>query len=210
MKQTGVSAATTDIGALRARKRQQLDAVSEQLRVARERLRAAAIEYAATTDGACETYRRFELARGDERDELRAVYLAGLALAEQEYRQRLSLGHTGDGDGPLQAIPVGSFDDPVVTALVEHRVMGWVRTGPAVLESGHATAGLVRLLPDGGTRVRMRLRCPADPLLGVVNSTLAEIVAQAWADQAVRERLGRFLGTEALAALSAALVAGAR
>lgn len=192
-----MSSMRNDVAALREHKLRELAEVREQLAAARQRLVDAAVEYAATTDGLCETYRRFELASGAERDELRAVYLRGLSLADQEFQRRCALGHSRDGDGPLQALPVGSFDDPLGRSLIEHQVMGWARVGrgadPVVV------VGLVRLLPDQRSRERLRLRDSADPLLGTFTSTLPDVLRRAWADAETRAKVQRFLGTHASA-----------
>ncbi len=194
---------TTEQASQRAQKLRELAEVRRQLVAARQRKAAAAVGYTSTSDGVGETYRRFELARGAAREELRAMYLAGLSLAEKEFEHRRALGHSGDCDGPLAAVGVGSFDDPVARVLIEHQVMGWVRTGPAVADDGVAVVGLVRLLPDMRSRERLRLRCPAaDAVLGIFTSTLAEVVEQAWADLRVRPRVQRFLGEPGCAALT--------
>lgn len=190
-----MSSIPTDLAALREQKLRELAEVRLQLAAARQRLADAAVEYAATSDGLCETYRRFELASGAERDELRAAYLGGLSLADQEFQRRCALGHARDEDGPLQALPVGSFDDPLGRALIERQIMGWARVGrgahPAVV------VGVMRLLPDQRTRERLRLRDSADPLLGTFTSTLPEVLRRAWADAETRAKVQRFLGTHA-------------
>lgn len=206
-----VALTRTDLGALRRRKQRELAEVRNQLAAARQRKAAASVEYASTSDGVCETYRRFELARGVEREGLRSLYLAGLALAEQEFERRCALGHSGDHDGPLEAVRVGSFDDPVARVLVEHQVMGSVRTGPGVGADGAASVGLVRLSGDvPRSRVRLRLHCAADAVLGVFVSTLAEVITQAWSDPQDGPRMRSFLGERASVALAEVLERGAR
>ncbi|EIU74823.1 MULTISPECIES: hypothetical protein [Mycobacteriaceae] len=187
-----------------ADKRRALASVRKRLAAARNRLRQTHIEYTSTPDGACETYRRFELADGEERAALRQIYLAGLSMADHEYQRRAELGHANDSDGPLEALPLGSPQDPLVGVLVEHRVMGWVRSGPAALASGKVTVGLIRVLADGTSRRRIRLRCAVHSELGVFTETLATVVRQALADPLTRERLDEFLGAAASPAIAAA------
>ncbi|MBE5477760.1 hypothetical protein E3G68_005093 [Mycobacteroides abscessus] len=187
-----------------ADKRRALASVRERLATARNRLRQAHIEYASTPDGACETYRRFELADGQERVALRQIYLAGLSMADHEYQRRAELRHANDSDGPLEALPLGRSHDPLVGVLVEQRVMGWVRCGPAALASGEVTVGLIRVLADGTSRRRIRLRGAVDSELGVFTETLATVVRQALADPLARERLDGFLGATASLAIAAA------
>ncbi|MBS1693119.1 MAG: hypothetical protein JST91_12950 [Actinobacteria bacterium] len=187
-----------------ADKRRALASVRKRLAAARNRLRQAHIEYTSTPDGACETYRRFELAEGEERAALRQIYLAGLSMADHEYQRRAELGHANDADGPLEALPLGSPQDPLVRQLVEHRVMGWVRSGPAALVSGKVTVGLIRVLADGTSRRRIRLSCAVQDELGVFTETLAAVVRQALADPPMRERLDEFFGATASPAITAA------
>lgn len=188
-------------------KLRELAEIRRQLPAARERLRVAAIEYAATPDGAAETFRRYELAADEtQRAGLRSIYLAGLVMAADEYDKRCVLGNETEADGPLEAIPVGDFGDPVARALVEQRVMGSLRNGPAVMESGEVAVWLLRLMPDGHTRNRLRVVCVAE--LGVFTSTLAQIVASALADSQTCDKVGEFVGPEVVAA--AAVKAGVR
>lgn len=189
-----------------AAKRQALAAVRHRLADARERLRQAEVDYASTPDGACETYRRFELAGGPQRSRLLEVYLAGLSAADQEYRRRRDLGHANAADGPLEALAVWAWEDPLARLLVEHRVMGWVRNGPAAaVSSGRVAVGLIRLLPDGQTRKRLRASCPTDPDLMVFNSPLSTVIRQAWTDPRIRPRLNQFLGAAASQTIAEAL-----
>lgn len=101
-----------------ADKRRALASVRKRLAAARNRLRQTHIEYTSTPDGACETYRRFEQADGEERAALRQIYLAGLSMADHEYQRRAELGHANDSDGPLEALPLGSPRDPLVGVLL--------------------------------------------------------------------------------------------
>ncbi|EUA65492.1 hypothetical protein I553_10789 [Mycobacterium xenopi 4042] len=104
-----MSTTASGTGLLREQKRRELAEVRRQLGAARERLRRAAIEYAATPDGAAEMFRRYELADDEQyRRVLRVTYLAGLAAAAEEYEQRCALGNQTQYDGPLEAIPVGA------------------------------------------------------------------------------------------------------
>lgn len=152
---------------------------------------AHAIAYASTPDGAAETFRRYELALDEEqRRTLRGTYLSGLSMAEDEYQQRLSRGNTGDDDGPLSVIPVGDFGDPLARALVEHRVMGTYRVPPSA-DVSDVTVTLMRLLPDGQTRKRLRLRVAAEG--GALIADLIDIVAAAWAREADGKRLRTLL-----------------
>ncbi|KMV21771.1 hypothetical protein H7I87_13320 [Mycobacterium timonense] len=198
-----MSTTASGTGLLREQKRRELAEVRRQLGAARERLRRAAIEYAATPDGAAEMFRRYELADDEQyRRVLRATYLAGLAAAAEEYEQRCALGNQTQYDGPLEAIPVGDFADPLARALVEHRVMGSLRNGPSVIESGQVVVWLLRLMPDGRIRKRLRIVCDAEP--GVFAPTLAQVVAGALGDPRTRERVVDFVGPEVAAAAAAA------
>ncbi len=202
MRPTGVSTTTGSDNGLRERQRRELAEVRRQLGAARERLRRAAIEYAATPDGAAEMFRRYELADDEQyRRVLRVTYLAGLAAAAEEYEQRCALGNATQYDGPLEAIPVGDFQDPLARALVEQRVMGSLRNGPSVIESGTVVVWLLRLMPDGRTRRRLRIVCDAE--LGVFTPTLAQVVAGALADPHTRERVVEFVGPQVEAAAAA-------
>lgn len=82
--------------------------------------------------------------------------------------------------------------------------MGWVRSGPAALASGKVTVGLIRVLADGTSRRRIRLRCAVHSELGVFTENLATVVRQALADPLTRERLDEFLGAAASPAIAAA------
>lgn len=192
-----------------AAKQQALATVRRQLAAARVRRGQAEIEYASTPDGACETCRRLELATGEDRARVRKVYLAGLAMAASEYERRLVLGHANESDGPLDALAVGEVDDPLARCLVAHQVMGWARSGPDAVVSGHVTVGLIRLLGDGSRR-RFRLSCPVDIDVRVVTASLSTIVRMAWADPKRRVGLDRFLGAAAAAAVGDAIGSGAR
>lgn len=190
-------------------KQQALVAVRRQLVAARLRLGQNEIEYASTPDGACETYRRLELATGEDRVRIRKVYLAGLAMAAGEYERRLELGHANEADGPLDALAVGAVADPLARCLVAHQVMGWARSGPDAVVSGHVPVGLIRLLADG-SRKRFRLSCPVDIDVRVVTASLSTIVRMAWADPKRRSGLDRFLGAAAASAVGDAIGSGAR
>ncbi|QFS94592.1 hypothetical protein FIV07_27855 (plasmid) [Mycobacterium sp. THAF192] len=176
--------------------RGELARVRAELQAARRQLAQAAIDYAATPDGAAETYRRFELATDPaQRSSLQETYLAGLQSASQEYEQRLARGAATDRDGYLQVIAVGDFASPVTRALITHRIMATYRSGPAALASQKATVHLMLLEPDDITRRRTRVSTPAP--LGVVAATLADIITTAWGDTATRTRLTDFLGNAA-------------
>lgn len=170
----------------------ELDKVQAKLDKARRRRDADAIAYASTPDGAAETFRRFELARDEhERKTLKTIYLSGLAMAVEEYEERLSRGNAGDSDGPLAVVPVGSFRDPLAKALVEQRVMATFRNSPASVDTNTVTITLLRLMPDLQTRKRLRLDATAE--LGVLADDLADVIASAWADPATQKRLRSFL-----------------
>lgn len=170
----------------------ELDKVQAKLDKARRRRDADAIAYASTPDGAAETFRRYELTRDDrERKALKTTYLAGLAMAGEEYEERLSRGNAGDNDGPLAVVPVGSFRDPLAKALVEQRIMATFRNSPASMETNTVTLTLLRLLPDLQTRKRLRLDVAAE--LGVLAEDLADVIATAWTDEATQKRLRGFL-----------------
>ncbi|GAB7065945.1 hypothetical protein H7J06_03480 [Mycobacterium hodleri] len=170
----------------------ELGKVQSKLEKARRRRDADAIAYASTPDGAAETFRRYELARDDrERKDLKTTYLSGLAMAGEEYEERLRRGNAGDNDGPLAVIPVGPFRDPLTKALVEQRIMATFRTTAASVDSNTVTITLLRLLPDQQTRKRLRLDTTAE--LGVLTADLTEIIATAWTDPATRKRLTAFL-----------------
>ena len=202
MRPTGVSTTTGSDNGLRERQRRELAEVRRQLGAARKRLRQAAIEYAATPDGAAEMFRRYELADDEQyRRVLRVTYLAGLAAAAEEYEQRCALGNATQYDGPLEAIPVGGCQDPLARALVEQRVMGSLRNGPSVIESGRVVVWLLRLMADGRTRRRLRIVCDAE--LGVFAPTLAQVVERALADPRTRERVVEFVGPQVVAAAEA-------
>lgn len=188
-----------------AAKQQALVTVRRQLAAARVRRGQAEIEYASTPDGACETYRRLELATGADRAQLRKLYRAGLAMAAKEYERRLELGHAKEGDGPLDALAVGSADDPLAHCLMVHQVMGWARSGADAVTSGTAQVGLIRLLPDGITRKRMWLTCPVDMDVRIVTASLSTVVRMAWADPKRKGALDRFLGAVAAAAVGSAI-----
>lgn len=170
----------------------ELDKVQAKLDKARRRRDADAIAYASTPDGAAETFRRYELTRDDtERKALKTTYLSGLAMAGEEYEERLTRGNAGDTDGPLAVIPVGSFRDPLAKALVEQRIMATFRNSPASMETNTVTLTLLRLLPDLQTRKRLRLDVAAE--LGVLAEDLADVIATAWTDPATQKRLRGFL-----------------
>ncbi|MDA3664842.1 hypothetical protein PFJ02_22985, partial [Mycobacterium xenopi] len=93
--------------------------------------------------------------------------------------------------------PVGDLGDPVARTLVEQRVMGSLRNGPSVIDSGQVVVWLLRLMSDGRTRKRLRLVCDAD--LGVFAPTLAQVVRGALADPQTRQRVVEFVGPEVAA-----------
>ncbi|OWM07850.1 hypothetical protein B7435_07130 [Mycolicibacterium peregrinum] len=190
--------------ALRAQQLKELIDVRRALAEARRQERAAAVEYAATPDGAAETYRRFELASTEsERAELQEIYLAGLDLASQEYIQRQERNAASARDGDLQVVPVGEFTDPVSRLLISQRVMATYRSGPAALSSGTVTVNLLILLPDSVTRRRTRLSAHAD--LGVITGSLADIITTAWRDAKARARISELIGAAASNDLAAAI-----
>lgn len=166
----------------------ELDKVQAKLDKARRRRDADAIAYASTPDGAAETFRRYELARDDqERKALKTTYLSGLAMAGEEYEERLARGNAGDNDGPLAVIPVGPLRDPIAKALVEQRIMATYRNSPASMDANVVTVTVLRLLPDGQTRKRLRIDTPAE--LGVLTADLADVITTAWNDPATQKRL---------------------
>ncbi|KAA1250207.1 hypothetical protein F0Q45_11025 [Mycobacterium simiae] len=170
----------------------ELDKVQAKLDKARRRRDADAIAYASTPDGAAETFRRYELARDDqERTTLKTTYLSGLAMAGEEYEERLTRGNAGDNDGPLAVIPAGSFRDPLAKALVEQRIMATFRNTPASVDTNTVTVTLLRLLPDQHTRKRFRIDTTAE--LGVLTADLADVIATAWSNPATQKRLRHFL-----------------
>lgn len=166
----------------------ELDKVHTKLDKARRRRDADAIAYASTPDGAAETFRRYELTRDDqERKALKTTYLSGLAMAGEEYEERLTRGNAGDNDGPLAVIPVGPLRDPLAKALVEQRIMATYRNSPASMDANVVTVTVLRLLPDGQTRKRLRIDTPAE--LGVLTADLADVIATAWNDPTTQKRL---------------------
>lgn len=170
----------------------ELDKVQAKLDKARRRRDADAIAYASTPDGAAETFRRYELTRDEQqRKTLKTTYLSGLSMAGDEYEERLTRGNTGDNDGPLAVIPVGSFRDPLAKALVEQRIMATFRSTPASVDTNTVTITLLRLLPDQQTRKRLRLDATAE--LGVLTADLADVIATAWTDPDTHKRLRSFL-----------------
>ncbi|MEU0498032.1 hypothetical protein [Mycobacterium sp. NPDC006124] len=170
----------------------ELAKVQSKLDKARRRRDADAIAYASTPDGAAETFRRYELSRDDsERKELKTTYLAGLAMAGEEYEERLRRGNASDNDGPLAVVPVGTFRDPLVKILVEQRIMGTFRTTTASVDTNTVTVTLLRLLPDLQTRKRLRLDTTAE--FGVLTADLADVIATAWQDPDTRKRVSAFL-----------------
>lgn len=192
--------ATKDI---QTQKLDELAEVRRQLAAARARLRAAAIEYAATPDGAAEMFRRYELATDtDQRNELRDIYLSGLAASTEEYQKRCALGNDTPGDGPVEAIPVGDFTDPVTRALIQHRIMGALRCGPTALTSGEVTITLLKVLPDGETRRRIKLVCSAE--LGVFCDPLSKVVTDALTTATTTRKIATFVGPDVVAAAKTA------
>lgn len=166
----------------------ELDKVQAKLDKARRRREADAIAYASTPDGAAETFRRYELARDNqERKALKTTYLSGLAMAGEEYEERLTRGNAADNDGPLAVVPVGSLRDPLAKTLVEQRIMATYRNSPASMDNNIVTVTVLRLLPDGQTRKRLRIDTPAE--LGVLTADLADVIATAWNDPTTQKRL---------------------
>lgn len=166
----------------------ELDKVQAKLDKARRRRDADAIAYASTPDGAAETFRRYELTRDDQdRKALKTTYLSGLAMAGEEYEERLTRGNAGDNDGPLAVIPVGPLRDPLAKTLVEQRIMATYRNSPASMDANVVTVTVLRLLPDGQTRKRLRIDTPAE--LGVLTADLADVIATAWTDPTTQKRL---------------------
>ena len=186
----------------------ELAKVRDQLAKARKRRDRDAIIYSSTPDGAAETYRRLELtprSNSVERAQLKATYLAGLAMAGQEHQERARRGNAGSNDGPLAVLPVGDLADPVVKPLVEHRIMGTFRNSTEAMETGRVTVTLLRLLPS---QERKRVRLDVDADLGVLTASLAEVIATAWAEKAAQKRLRAFLDEDAAAAVQAAVLQG--
>ncbi len=188
----------TSIEETQAKTLEELADVRRQLTAARARLRQAAIEYAATPDGAAEMFRRYELAGSPEqRDELRDIYLAGLAASTEEYQKRVALGNDTAGDGPVEAIPVGDFSDPVARALIEHRIMGALRCGPAAVTTGEVVVSLLKVFPDGETRKRLKLNCSAE--FGAFCDPLSKVFTDALADPKTTKKTAEFIGPEVTA-----------
>ena len=173
--------------------------VQTELEAARRKADAAAIAYASTPDGAAETYRRFEMAADQTtRKELKSTCLAGLAMANQEYLQRQSLGNAGPNDGPLEVIPTGSLTEPIeplIRALIEQRIMGTYRSSTTAFDTERVQATLMRLEPDGKTRHRLRIQTPAPS--GIFTATLAEVITNAFTDTTTHTRLLGFFGDAA-------------
>ncbi len=173
--------------------------VRRQLGAARARLRRTAIEYCATLDGAAEMFRRYELAADPtQRDDLRDIYLSGLAASAEEYQKRCDLGNDTAGDGPVEAIPVGDVSEPVARALIEQRIMGALRCGPAAIAAGEVAVSLIKVLPDGQTRRRLKLTCPTE--LGAFCDPLSKVVTDALADKRTAKRVSEFVGPQVVAA----------
>lgn len=170
----------------------QLAQVRDQLARKRRARDKAAELYASTPDGAAETYRRYELASGAEKQRLRDTYLTGLQLAAEEYAVRVELGNARPGDGPLQIIAAGDLADPTARILIEHRVMGTLRNGPDVTASETVRIALFRLAPNGRDRPRLAITAPAP--FGIFTATLAEIITTTNADPKYAGRLRKFLG----------------
>lgn len=198
---------TTEIGDTPTRDEllRELQDVQAQLDKARRRRDADAIAYAATPDGAAETFRRFELSRDEpERKQLKTTYLSGLKMAAEEYEERRKRNNDSPTDGPLAVIPVGSFTDPLAKALVEQRIMATFRNSAASIETNIVTVTLLRLLPDGQTRKRARVDTEVE--FGVLTADLAEVIVAAWADPKTQKRLrGQFLDDAAASALDVAV-----
>ncbi|MCT7372668.1 hypothetical protein [Mycolicibacterium llatzerense] len=171
---------------------QQLAQVRDKLTKQRQTRDKAAELYASTPDGAAETYRRYEMASGAEKQRLRNTYLTGLQLAAEEYALRVELGNARPGDGPLQIIAAGDLDDPIARTLIEHRVMGTLRNGPDVASTETVRIALFRLAPNGRDRPRLAITAPAP--FGIFTATLAEIITTTSADTKYAGRLRKFLG----------------
>jgi hypothetical protein len=179
----------------------ELHEVRRQLTAARDRLRRAAIEYCATPDGSAEMFRRWELATDpQQRQELRDIYLAGLAASAEEYQKRCALGNDTAGDGPVEAIPVGEFSDPVARALIEQRIMGALRCGPAASTTGAVTVSLIKVFPDGQTRRRIKLTRPTE--LGAFCDPLSSVVRDGLTDTQTAQRVADFVGPEVVAVVA--------
>lgn len=193
------------VGRTREEVLRELDDVRAKLAKAKRRRDADAIAYAATPDGAAETFRRFELAQdAAERKQLKSTYLTGLTMAAEEYEQRLARGNDSPADGPLAVIPVGPLSDPVTKVLVTQRIMGTFRSSAASLDTHTVTVTLLRLLPDGQTRKRARIDTIAE--LGTLTADLVEVIVAAWADTGTRNRLrGQFLDLGIADELAAAI-----
>lgn len=187
---------TTD----RAELTRRLALIRAQLTTARRTRDEAAALYASTPDGAAETYRRYELATGTEKSRLRDLYLAGLALAETEYRRRAALGNATPGDGPLQIIPVGDLNNPLARTLIKHRIMGTLRNGPDLAATETARITLLRLAPDGRNRTRLPITTPAP--FGIITDTLTDIVITKTRHPKDAARLAKFLGPAAAESLA--------
>lgn len=191
-----MTASTTD----RAELTRRLAHVRAQLTTARRARDEAASLYASTPDGAAETYRRYELATGTDKQRLRDLYLAGLALADTEYQRRVTLGNATPGDGPLQIIPVGDLNSPITRALIEHRIMGTLRNGPDLAATETARVTLLRLAPNGRTRTRLTITTPAP--FGIITDTLTDIITTTAKHPKDAARLTKFLGTAATESLN--------
>lgn len=179
---------------------EELADVRRQLAAARARLRSAAIEYAATPDGAAEMFRRYELAAdAQQREELRDIYLGGLAASTAEYLQRCALNHDTAGDGPVEAIPVGDFTDPIARELIEARIMGSLRCGPSAVTSGQVQVCLLKVSADGQTRQRLKLSHPAE--LGAMCDPLSQVVIAALNQPTTARKTAEFLGPTVTAAI---------
>lgn len=189
---------TTDNGG-RAELTRRLTQVRAQLATARRVRDEAAALYASTPDGAAETYRRYELATGTDKQRLRDLYLAGLALADTEYQRRVALGNATPGDGPLQIIPVGDMNDPTAQSLIAHRMMGTLRNGPDLAATETARVTLLRLAPDSRTRTRLTITAPAP--FGIITDTLTRIITTTAKQPKYVARLHKFLGHTATESL---------
>lgn len=170
----------------------QLTQVRDKLGKARSARDKAAALYASTPDGAAETYRRYELASGATKQLLRDTYLAGVALAAEEYQLRVELGNATPGDGPLQAIPAGDLTHPTTATLIEHRVMGTLRNGPDVAATQTVRIALFRLAPNGRDRHRLTITAPAP--FGIFTATLTDIITTTATDTIYAARLRKLLG----------------
>jgi hypothetical protein len=81
--------------------------------------------------------------------------------------------------------------------------MATYRNSPASMDANIVTVTVLRLLPDGQTRKRLRIDTPAE--LGVLTADLADVIATAWNDPTTQKRL--HAGLDDAADLIAAAIA---